>query len=119
MTGHLSGPRYILAHRHSAHALNFGRICYDTDDECVVHFHDWTVPPEEEVLAAKLLLEHREPWVRNEASCLVGTAWGNFERGFSDVFKNPFGDINDGAWDAGVMRAAGEVMLALKDSRRP
>ena len=26
------------------------------------------MPPEEEILAAKLILEHREPWLRNEAN---------------------------------------------------
>jgi hypothetical protein len=116
--GHLSGHRYILAHRHSALAVeNFGRITWDQDDEAILHFHDLTVPPEEEVLAAKLLLEHREPWVRNEASCLTGTLWGNADREFTDVFKNPFGDISDGVLDATLMRGLGEIMLAFEDPK--
>jgi len=118
VTGHLSGHRYILAHRHSASALNFGRICWDVDDEAVVHFHDLTVPPEEEILAAKLMLEHREPWLRNEASCLEGTLWGNSNRPFTDVFPNPFaGGLQDGAFDANLMRGLGEIMLALEEPK--
>ena len=92
--GGLSGHRYLLAHRHSPAARRRGRICYDLDLERVVHFHDWTVPPEEEVLAAKLILEHREPWLRNEA-----TLFG-FGEEVDDRFKNPFGDGGDGVMDS-------------------
>ena len=89
--GGLSGHRYLIAHRHSDAAKRIGRICYDLDDWCVVHFHDWSVPPEEEVLAAKIILEHREPWLRNEATVLcAGT----------DVYKNPFGGCRDGVEDS-------------------
>lgn len=66
--GQITGHSYLLAHRHSPVAVKIGRICFDLDDECVVHFHDNSVPPEEEVLAAKLILQHREPWLRNEAT---------------------------------------------------
>ena len=66
--GQITGHSYLLAHRHSPIAVKVGRICFDLDDECVVHFHDNSVPPEEEVLAAKLILQHREPWLRNEAT---------------------------------------------------
>ena len=44
----------------------------------MLHFHDNSVPPEEEVLAAKLILEHREPWLRNEATCLLQTKDGKW-----------------------------------------
>jgi hypothetical protein len=54
--GGYTGHRYRIAHRHSKTAQHVGRICYDLDDEVVVHFHDMTVPPEEEVLAAKLIM---------------------------------------------------------------
>jgi hypothetical protein len=90
VVGGLSGHRYLLAHRHSPLAQRWGRICFDLEHEAVVHFHDWTVPPEEEVLAAKLILEHREPWLRNEA-----TVFFTDER-----FKNPFGDGSDGVRDS-------------------
>ena len=54
------------------------KICYDIDDRCVLHFHDWTVPPEEEVLATKLILEHREAWLRNEATVLQQDSKGGW-----------------------------------------
>lgn len=91
ITGGLSGHRYRLAHRHSDLAIAWGRICADLDDGGILHFHDWRVPPEEEILAAKLILEHREPWLRNEA-----TALGIF----TDVFKNQFGSGSDGVEDS-------------------
>lgn len=98
--GGITGHRYLLAHRHSKLAARIGRICYDLDDRCVIHFHDNSVPPEEEVLAAKLILEHREPWLRNEATCFGG----------SERFKNPFGDASDGAWDSGFTGGLGESL---------
>ena len=97
--GHLSGHHYIIAHRHSETARRIGRICFDTDDGEVVHFHDWSVPPEEEVLAAKLVMEHAEPWLRNEATLFHG--------GGTDVYKNPFGDGMDGIESAGFAEGVG------------
>ena len=102
--GHLSTHPYVLAHRHSEIAAKNGRICFDAYDKDVLHFHDQSVPPEEEILAAKLILEHREPWHRNEATC----------RGVrcSRVFKNPFGDGMDGVRDADLTRRIGAAMLS-------
>ena len=97
VTGHLTGHRYLLAHRHSEKAARLGKICYDIDDHGVLHFHDNSVPPEEEILAAKLILEHREPWLRNEAACLGNDDGSD---GFDFVFKNPFGDGSDGVPDS-------------------
>lgn len=97
--GHLSGHRYLLSHRNGRWGNRWGRICFDTDDQGVLHFHDQSVPPEEEVLAAALILGSREPWLRNEASCFMG--------GFTSVFKNPFGDIKDGVEDAALTQAIG------------
>lgn len=97
--GGTTGHRYLLAHRHTPLAIRIGRICFDLDDQEVVHFHDWSVPPEEEVLGAKLVLEHREHWLRNEATCL-GT----------DVLPNPFGDFYDGVADASFVRGFGEAL---------
>lgn len=82
VTGGLTGHRYILAHRQSAIAAYNTKMCFDLDDGEILHFHDNSVPPEEEVLAAKLILEHREPWLRNEAT-LFGSR--------NMRFKNPFG----------------------------
>jgi len=107
--GGLSGHRYLLAHRRSQTAARLGKICYDLDDHCVLHFHDASVPPEEEVLAAKLILEHREPWLRNEATVLQQGRDGRWvDLGFSR-YKNPFGDASDGRDDAAVTAMVGMV----------
>ncbi len=103
--GHLSGHRYLIAHRHSDIAQKVGRICFDVDDERVVHFHDWSVPPEEEVLAAKLVMEHAEPWLRNEATVLGGG---------TDVYPNPFGDEMDGTESAAFATGVGEGLKMFK-----
>lgn len=102
--GGITGHRYLVAHRHTETAIRISKCCYDLDDGEVMHFHDWTVPPEEEVLAAKLILEHREPWLRNEATCL-----GNH----TQLFKNPFGDGGDGTHDAGFTSALGSLFKAM------
>jgi hypothetical protein len=101
--GHLSGHRYLISHRHTKFAQQTGRMCYDLDSRAVVHFHDWSVPPEEEALAAKLIMEHREPWLRNEATMF------HVYRGADVVFKNPFGDLMDGTTDAAITQAFGAL----------
>lgn len=98
VTGGLTGHRYVLAHRQSEIAAYNTRLCFDLDDGQILHFHDNSVPPEEEVLAAKLILEHREPWLRNEATLLTGS---------NKKFKNPFGDWQDGVESAAFMREIG------------
>ena len=98
VTGGLTGHRYVLAHRQSEIAAYNTRMCFDLDDGQILHFHDNSVPPEEEVLAAKLILEHREPWLRNEATLLGGE---NLK------FKNPFGDLSDGTESAAFMSEIG------------
>lgn len=102
--GHLSGHRYLISHRHGKWGNRWGRICFDADDQGVLHFHDQSVPPEEEVLAAMLILGSREPWLRNEASCFTG--------GFTNVFKNPFGNYLDGTEDAALTSAIGHYAKA-------
>lgn len=97
--GGLTGHHYAIAHRHSRLAVKFGRICYDIEDDVVVHFHDNSVPPEEEVLSAALIMKHREHWLRNEATF--------FGRSTAEVFKNPFGDGLDGVPDAERTRQIG------------
>ncbi|MFI5296561.1 MAG: hypothetical protein ACHREM_00565 [Polyangiales bacterium] len=91
-----TGHRYMLAHRNSDLAIGNTKICRDLDTNSVIHFHDWRVPPEEEVLAAKLILEHREPWLRNEATLFDLPS----NRGEMMRFKNPFGNMMDGVADA-------------------
>jgi len=100
--GHLSGHRYVIAHRHTKLAQRVGRICFDVDDQLVVHFHDWSVPPEEEVLAAKLIMENAEPWLRNEATV--------FGANRTDLFKNPFGDHLDGTESAAFAQGLGTAL---------
>jgi len=102
--GGLTGHQYLIAHRHSPIAKQNTRICFDLDDEAILHFHDWTVPPEEEVLASMIILEHKEPWLRNEATCLGGD--------FDYKFKNPFGDFFDGVADSTFTRKIGILLGA-------
>ncbi len=105
--GGKSGHRYLLAHRNSPTAARLGKICYDLDEHFVLHFHQTEVPPEEEILAAKLILEHREPWLRNEATCLLQTKDGQWhDLGFMH-YKNPFGGANDGRDDAAITATFG------------
>jgi hypothetical protein len=109
--GEYTRHRYLIAHRHSPIAAQNTRNTYDLDDGMTMHFHDWTVPPEEEVLSAMLILQHREPWLRNEATCLSGQ---------KVVFKNPFGSGMDGVRDAVLTQRIGAAMLkALGVPRRP
>lgn len=108
--GGLTGHRYLLAHRASEAAARIGRMCFDLDDDIVLHWHDWTVPPEEEVLSAKILLQHREHWMRHEATVLGA-------HGARDVFKNPFGNMQDGVPDAGFTQGYGTMMKAIKGDK--
>jgi hypothetical protein len=101
--GCYSGHRYVLAHRHTPLAVKNTRICFDVDDGCELKFFDWSVPPEEEVLAAKLILETREHWLRNEATVFGGDR----ERRFRMRYKNPFGNAGDGTLGAGLMGTLG------------
>jgi len=102
VVGGMSGHRYLLAHRNSPTAGRLGKICYDMDDRFVLHFHATDLPPEEEILAAKLILEHREPWLRNEATVVQQASDGTWrDLGFMR-YKNPFGDIQDGRTDAAI-----------------
>lgn len=102
--GGITGHRYRIAHRNSPIAEKQTRLCWDLDDDALMHFHDWLVPPEEEVLATMLILKHREPWLRNEA-----TAFG----GRPHVFKNPFGDGGDGLEDSSWTYGVGHALQKL------
>jgi len=103
--GGTSGHRYVVAHRHSALAQRMTKVCWDLDENGLIHCYNWALPPEEEVLSIKLMLEHREGWIRNEASAL----------GMRRIkLKNPFGDFMDGTEDAGLLSDIG----ALATGRR-
>lgn len=113
VTGGLSGHRYLLAHRKSETAARLGKICYDLEERFVLHFHATDLPPEEEILAAKLILEHREPWLRNEATVVQQNRDGTWiDLGFMR-YKNPFGDIQDGRQDAAITASLGVFAEAL------
>ena len=104
--GGLSGHRYLIAHRNSRLAAQWQHIAHDLDDRGTLHFHDWLVPPEEEVLAAMLILGSKaEPWLRNEATA--------FAFGTNIRFKNPFGDGGDGVIDSGWTMAMGAFAQGL------
>lgn len=102
--GGVTGHRYLVGHRHSKSAQDWKRIVYDADNGGVMHFYDWSVPPEEEVLAALLILGSRfEAWLRNEATCLGFGRW-------TDVLKNPFGGLADGTESAGLFSTVGALI---------
>lgn len=117
--GGRTGFPYLLAHRHSATAKRMGRICADLRSHTVVHFHDYSVPPEEEVLAAMLCLQHREHWLRNEATMLTPMPGGfrgqvAYRGSFTPMFKNPFGDMSDGTQDAALTAFLGGALLGAQ-----
>lgn len=62
--GGRSGHCYRVAARYTAEARRAGRCTIDLDDRTVLHAYKWDVPAEEEVLTIKILLEHREEWIR-------------------------------------------------------
>lgn len=115
--GNRTGHRYLIAHRNSPTAVRLGRACFDLDDRTVLHFHDNSVPPEEEVLGIKLVLEHREHWLRNEATVIDpsfnrdGTEDRSHEP--TQVFDNPFGDYMDGVADAGIVQVVGSTIMGF------
>jgi hypothetical protein len=109
--GNLSGHRYVVSHRNTKFAATLGKICLDADDGTILRFHDWSVPPEEEVLATKLILEHREHWLRNEATSL-----GNIPGHYASTmgrYKNPFGGFNDGVPDTTFVTSFGAALKAM------
>lgn len=98
--GHMSGHWYRICHRNTPLAVEQGKIVWDLTDNRLVHCYDWSVPPAEEVLAVKLLAEHREHWIRNTATVFGG-------RG---ALEHPYGDIADGTADATLFRHVGEFV---------
>jgi len=97
--GQLTGVRYRIVHREHPLAAKQGKICRDLDNGVTLHFYNCWVPPAEEVLAAKLILENREPWLRNEATFFGG----------GEKFKNPLGMGGDGTWDAMLFSGIGSL----------
>lgn len=115
--GGSTGIVYRLVHRHNPLAARQGKMAWDVTHNHVMHWWDWRVPPAEEVLAAKLILEHREPWLRN----------GNTLYDASDprlVFENPLGaNTTQGTFDASLHMLFGDslgqgVMLLVQGMGR-
>jgi len=68
--GNLSGRLYEIAHRHHPLAVERTKIIWDVEGQHILHAYDWSVPPAEEVLVMKLVLEHAEDWIRNPSGNL-------------------------------------------------
>jgi len=103
--GNLSGRRYEVAHRHQADAVKRGKVIFDTEGGYVLHAHASNLPPAEEALTMKLVLEHAEDWVRNPSGC-------SHEDG--PIYDNPFGmGAGDGVADAAFMSSFGRQMALL------
>lgn len=60
--GSKTGGRFVLYHRDQAAKLGLKRVLIHPCGAPVCAW-DWSVPPEEEALAIKLAVEHREPWI--------------------------------------------------------
>jgi len=89
--GGLTGHMYRVRSRDTEGARLAGRTTIDLDDRVVLHNYDWTVPPEEEVLSVKLILEHRENWLRVFGEVdPIGRA--------RHVFRNPFAGQAEMGW---------------------
>ena len=103
VTGGITGHRYLLSHRHGRWARHYTKICHDLDTGHTLHFHDHTVPPEEELLASKLILEHRENWLRTPGSGAVNS------------MPSGFGDGTDGMKSTSFTWSFGRAMTRLED----
>lgn len=121
--GQLSGHDYLVMHRHHPLAVASGRHVYDLTDDARMDFHDVSLPPEEEALSAKLVLEHAEPWLRNRATCLHSRGSGVLALDSRHpllrrhVFGNPFGDVYDGMESAAFTVAVGILLELAKGNR--
>lgn len=107
VTGGITGYRYLVSHRHGKWAQHFGKMCRDLDNGVTLHFHDHTIPPEEEVLQALLMLRFRENWVRTYGSgaALFGDA----------LLPNPFGGSMDGTQSTMFTYQFGQAIAELEE----
>lgn len=69
--GNVTGRRYLVHHRDEAHHRRLSRSVLDVETGGVVCAWDDQVPAEEEALALKLALEHRETWLLQRPAELV------------------------------------------------
>lgn len=103
--GNLSGRLYEIAHRHHPLAVERTKIIWDVEGGCILHAYDWSVPPAEEVLVMKLVLEHAEHWIRNDSG-----AWCAPPPHYPNPFMPEHRQGDDGLADAAFMRALGSLL---------
>jgi hypothetical protein len=115
--GKLTGHPYRICHRHTPLAQQQGKIAWDLHDDAIVHCYDWSVPPAEEVLAVKLVLEHAEHWIRNKSGYFYSQHHAQAaDNLFNDPFRPPgHQQLLDGTEDAAFVSAFG---ASLKDYLR-
>jgi len=103
--GNLSGRKYEIAHRHHPLAIKRGKIVWDVEGGYILHCHNWSVPPAEEVLTMKLVLECAEHWIRNSsgAFCTSGPC-------YNDPFMSESQQGSDGIADAALVRSIGATI---------
>ena len=108
--GNLSGRKYLVAHRHHPISIENKYLVWDCTGDHVIHCWDWSVPPPEEVLMCKLVLEHAEHWIRN----LSGTVGALHAK---DIYHNPFmpddKQGHDGLVSTGISRGFAIAMKKL------
>ena len=70
--GGITGDLYRIAHRHSPIARDQTKVAWLLTHNQVIHAHATWLPPAEEVLTLKLVIEGHESWVRNPSATLGG-----------------------------------------------
>lgn len=113
-TGSLSGRRYEIAHRHHPAAIQRRKVIWDAEGQYVLHAHATNLPPPEEVLVMKLVLEHREAWIRNPSGIFAM---------HEPVYDHPFMDdreqYRDGLAAASIMRSLGTILTMFAPGKKP
>jgi hypothetical protein len=108
--GNLTGRPYQVSHRHHPISRQNKFITWDVEGGHVMHAWDWSVPPAEEVLMIKLVLEHAEHWIRNQS--------GHFGTS-GEKFVNPFmeeagmSQLSDGLISTGILTGFGKGLKQL------
>lgn len=106
--GNLSGRRYQIVHRHHPLAQARGKCIWDVEAGKVMHCYDWSVPPAEEALAFKLVMENREDWVRNASG-----AYNHFgDQQYIHPYMSEEDQAADGLADAAFVSNLGPSLVA-------